>query len=102
MTRGPASLNFSGRRSCHTFGCSMTWSSTEINFALAGSIYNPSQFIRCVVNYLWVGRSRQGLSRSCKLLPDRGLGHDVVDLQLDELVIAVPELPEDLVGVFGE
>src|SRR6476646_3186459 len=27
---GPSSFNFSGRRSCHTFGGSITWSSTEM------------------------------------------------------------------------
>src|SRR6185295_9811693 len=30
MTRGPASRYFAGSRSCHTFACSMTWSSTEM------------------------------------------------------------------------
>src|SRR3954463_4102869 len=30
MTCGPFSLNLAGRRSCHTFACSMTWSSTEM------------------------------------------------------------------------
>src|SRR3546814_5979977 len=36
---GPASWCLAGRRSVHTFGCSITWSSTEITCTSSGSMH---------------------------------------------------------------
>src|SRR5262245_14093640 len=36
--RGPIALSFSGRRSCHTFGGSMTWSSTGMMRGICGAM----------------------------------------------------------------
>src|SRR5579885_566059 len=63
-SRGPTALKRSGRRSCQTFGGSITWSSTEMMRGISGAIFGgysrsadedlvTSEAWVDVVEYLW-------------------------------------------------
>src|SRR5882757_7774018 len=75
MICGPACLNRSGSRSCHTRGCSIRWSSTEMIFM----------------------SSCRGMT-ALPLVSGCGAG----DLQRQQVVIGQAELAQNLVGVLGE